>query len=251
MKITENGNGIVERNGWARAMVMAEAVTIRSHVVGVENLGMAREIVCQEKPLFMLLDHRSNADAPAIEKALIKRGFGDLAEKLVFLRGTRLDKSRDTRFLSQGFSHIDVWPQTEKPITKEEEKQAVSMMRVATRALDEAVKEGRVIVIFPEGTRTRTGKLGEGIPEIAHYLLRYPNAYVLPVGLIGTDRVLPVDKKIPRFAKVRVVFGEPFSVEEFCEARDIQKKERQRLIDGIMRDEIAPLLPVSYRGAYA
>ena len=57
--------------------------------------------------------------------------------------------------------------------------------------------DGGVFGIYPEGTRTRDGYLHRGHTGVARLSLR-SGAPIVPVGLIGTDEVQPVDKKMPR-----------------------------------------------------
>jgi long-chain acyl-CoA synthetase len=72
-----------------------------------------------------------------------------------------------------------------------------------------ALKEGKKVIIFPEGTRTTNGKLGEFKKTFA-ILSTELNVPVVPVAIIGADRALPVGAKIPRpWVKVRVKFLEP------------------------------------------
>jgi 1-acyl-sn-glycerol-3-phosphate acyltransferase len=71
---------------------------------------------------------------------------------------------------------------------------------------------------------------------------------VLPVGLIGTDRMLPPGSRLPRRARVVIRIGEPFSLGH----RPRGRLERPDLLAG--RDEvmraIARLLPERRRGPY-
>jgi len=76
-----------------------------------------------------------------------------------------------------------------------------------------ALKEGKKVIIFPEGTRTKTGELGEFKKTFA-ILSTELNVPVVPVAIIGADRALPVGAKIPRpWVKVRVKFLEPVNPE--------------------------------------
>lgn len=67
---------------------------------------------------------------------------------------------------------------------------------------------GGAFGIYPEGTRSLDGRLHRGHTGVAALALA-TGAKVVPVALLGTERLLPVGKKIPRLAKVSVRFGEP------------------------------------------
>jgi 1-acyl-sn-glycerol-3-phosphate acyltransferase len=74
--------------------------------------------------------------------------------------------------------------------------------------LAEAVlRAGEVLVLFPEGTR-REGPRVEAILEGAGFLSARCEAPVLPLGIAGSDRVMPKGAWLPRPKKVHVVLGE-------------------------------------------
>ena len=76
-----------------------------------------------------------------------------------------------------------------------------------------ALREGKKVIIFPEGTRTKNGELGEFKKTFA-ILSTELNVPVVPVAITGADTALPVGAKIPRpWVKVRVKFLEPVNPE--------------------------------------
>lgn len=78
------------------------------------------------------------------------------------------------------------------------------------------LKAGFWVGIFPEGTRSADGSLGEIKPGFLA-MLRRADVPVCPVGIAGADRALGRNHKLPHFATVRVVFGEPISAEQIAE----------------------------------
>lgn len=67
---------------------------------------------------------------------------------------------------------------------------------------------GNVLIIFPEGTRSRTGELQEFKPGVGA-LLAGRDVAVLPCYLEGAHRAWPKGKRIPRPRKVRLIIGPP------------------------------------------
>src|SRR5690242_21468190 len=67
--------------------------------------------------------------------------------------------------------------------------------------------------LFPYTTlfRSRDGRLYRGRTGVAQLALQ-SGAPIVPVGLIGTERIQPVGSNRPRLAKVTVRFGEPLDV---------------------------------------
>ena len=106
--------------------------------------------------------------------------------------------------------------------------------RAAQESLDlalDVLRAGRAFGIYPEGTRSRDGRLYRGRTGVACLALA-AGVPVVPVGLVGTDRVQPVGAKIPTLAKVRVAFGTPITPETY--AGMPAGKARRALTDEVM-----------------
>jgi 1-acyl-sn-glycerol-3-phosphate acyltransferase len=70
---------------------------------------------------------------------------------------------------------------------------------------------GEAFGIYPEGTRSRDGRLYRGRTGVAHLALT-AGVPVVPVGLTGTERLQPVGSSVPRIVPITVRFGEPIEV---------------------------------------
>ena len=91
------------------------------------------------------------------------------------------------------------------PIEREAAKQAVAALGVAADVL----RQGHVLGIYPEGTRSRDGLLHKGHTGVAQLALM-TGAPIVPVGLVGTDRIQPIGAKVPRpYRKAEIRFGHP------------------------------------------
>ncbi|GAA4779008.1 lysophospholipid acyltransferase family protein [Microbacterium gilvum] len=76
----------------------------------------------------------------------------------------------------------------------------------------EILATGAAVALHPEGTRSRDGRLYKGRTGVA-YLALESGAPVVPIGLIGTDKVMPVGARMPSFReRATVRFGEPIDV---------------------------------------
>jgi 1-acyl-sn-glycerol-3-phosphate acyltransferase len=72
------------------------------------------------------------------------------------------------------------------------------------------LKNHEAIHIFPEGARSRSGRIEDYTTGIGRIYQRVPNCTILPVYIRGTENVLPINIKTPRlFKKIDVVVGEP------------------------------------------
>ncbi|HET7678312.1 MAG TPA: lysophospholipid acyltransferase family protein [Candidatus Limnocylindrales bacterium] len=113
--------------------------------------------------------------------------------------------------------------------------------REAYRAALEVLRAGEWLGLAPEGTRSRTGTLGEPKPGAVLLAMR-AGAPVLPIGVAGTEQVWPVGRRLPRFGqRVTLRIGEPWLVERSADAEAASEELMRR---------IAALLPAHYRGRY-
>ena len=76
------------------------------------------------------------------------------------------------------------------------------------------LKRGEMLVVFPEGTRTKDGELLPFKPGF-DLLARRSKSRMLPVALDGCYQAFPRDAILPRFGEIQVVFGEPIEYEEY------------------------------------
>lgn len=87
--------------------------------------------------------------------------------------------------------------------------------QAALDALDQQralLEEGNAVALYPEGTRSLDGRLYKGRTGVA-FLALQTGAPVVPVGLVGTDKVMPVGAKSPSLRhRVTVRFGEPLDL---------------------------------------
>jgi len=82
-------------------------------------------------------------------------------------------------------------------------------LKGSIQKMAEALRRGKNLMIFPEGTRTGTGKLGKFKQTFA-ILSRELNVPVVPVAIKGAYEVLPAGARFPRlFKKVQVEFLQP------------------------------------------
>jgi 1-acyl-sn-glycerol-3-phosphate acyltransferase len=74
------------------------------------------------------------------------------------------------------------------------------------------LRSGEFFGIYPEGTRSPDGRLYRGRTGIG-WLALHSGAPVIPVAMIGTERILPPGHRIPRPGKIGIRIGEPLTFE--------------------------------------
>ncbi|MFC5951212.1 lysophospholipid acyltransferase family protein [Pseudonocardia lutea] len=109
------------------------------------------------------------------------------------------------------------------------------------------LRAGGAFGIYPEGTRSLDGRLHRGHTGVASLALS-TGAVVVPVGLIGTHKVQPVGKKLPRVARVEVRFGRPLDFSRY-DGLEGSAAIRRAVTDEVM-DAIAELSGQEYVDRY-
>jgi 1-acyl-sn-glycerol-3-phosphate acyltransferase len=118
----------------------------------------------------------------------------------------------------------------------------------ALRQILDRMKQGGLMVIAPEGTRSKTETLQEGKMGVA-FLAGKSGYPVIPVGLTGTeDRSVIENLKHFRRTKITVTLADPFHI---TLPKGKGREEALRQATEEIMCQIAALLPEKYRGVYA
>lgn len=97
------------------------------------------------------------------------------------------------------------------PVDRDNAHAALSALTAATKVLE----SGGAFGIYPEGTRSRDGRLHRGRTGVAQLALT-TGAPVVPVALFGTEKLLPMGKLVPRLRRITVRFGEPLDFSRYA-----------------------------------
>lgn len=199
---------------WIRALVW---LIVSKKVIGLENLP-------RRDPFLLVSNHLSNVDPFLIAAPLPRR--------MAWLTKVELFKIPFVGFMFRLCGMV--------PIRRFEAD------RAGLREALKTIKEGVVLGVFPEGTRSLTVKLQRGHEGTAYLALK-AGVPIVPVAIWGTESV-----KIPRafFRRnrgVQVHYGRPFTLE-----RKNQRIDQKVLEEGTEKimEQIAALLPQEYRGVY-
>ena len=114
----------------------------------------------------------------------------------------------------------------------------------AFRLAEEALKQKKIIIVAPEGTRSRHGRLNKGYPGIVLLAIR-TGVPILPVVFYGNENL---KLKIAKRTNMVIKVGEPFTLN--ANGASMSREVRTQMTDEIMY-EIARLLPEKNRGVYA
>jgi 1-acyl-sn-glycerol-3-phosphate acyltransferase len=165
---------------FARAVVLSVCkVVFRVRVVG-------REHVPPDGAYIVAPTHRSGFDVP-FAAFVTTRTIRFLAKEELFAN----------RFWTWLFSTLGAIP-----------VERGTADRGAMRVLEAALRDGEPVAVFPEGTRRSGAELGPLFGG-AGYLAVKLGVPVIPVGIGGSERILPPGARVPRLGRVAIVIGEP------------------------------------------
>ena len=174
-----------------------------------------RENLPKKGPAIIAANHLSFLDSFFIPLVVQKR-------KVTYLAKADYFKSWKTAWFFNMVGQI--------PTEREGGKKSEHALNAALGVLN----EGKLLGIYPEGTRSPDGRLYRGRTGVARLALT-ADVPVIPTGLIGTTEVMPKDAKLPKFTgrlPVRVRFGKPLDFSRF------QGRERDRFALRSITDEI-------------
>ena len=109
-----------------------------------------------------------------------------------------------------------------------------------------ALKEGYILAIAPEGTRSGHGRLQRGHPGVAMMALQ-SGAPLLPLGFYGGEKFKRNLSRLRR-TPFHIVVGQPFHLH--ADGVKVRREIRRQMTDEVMY-QLAALLPPAYRGHYA
>ncbi len=167
-----------------------------------------REKVPREGAVLICSNHQSYLD-PVLVGVCFNEGLNFMARKTLF---------RSPLF-GWIIAYLDAIPVNRDGMSLEGIKETLRRL-----------KRGERVVIFPEGTRSPDGRLGEVKPGVCA-LARRGKAALLPMGLDGAFDAWPRSAKLPRSVTVTVSIGTPLSADEIADMSDEQliSELRQRI----------------------
>lgn len=201
-----------------RALLGASFSTLKSFFRAYFDLTLAgQEFIPKDGAYIIAANHASHLDTAAV--------VASLSIALGVKKATRLHVigARDYFFNSPFKSWFFSSCLNVVPIERDE----ISLNGL--RQVGAILGGGEPVLIFPEGTRSRSGELQEFKPGIGLIALEV-GVPILPAFIEGTYAALPAGKAVPRRSQVKVRFGEPITPEAYRESADGVLDENYRRI---------------------
>jgi long-chain acyl-CoA synthetase len=183
------------RFGWTQSIATSVATLLARAFCSLEVQG--REHLPPDEPCLLCANHSSHADTFALATAA-----GLASRRLVFLgAGDYFWRCTWRRLLVQRLICL----------VNFERGSGVTAAKHNLRTLAACRDDHRIIVLFPEGTRSPDGTVGTFKPGAAMFADRLGLA-IVPCWIDGAYEVLPKGGRLPRARRLRVIFGPPMTI---------------------------------------
>jgi 1-acyl-sn-glycerol-3-phosphate acyltransferase len=197
--------------------------------------------------VFLVANHLSYVDANVLDALLVAAGQSAVADRMTVLVGPKVYMLAVRRLASLCFGSIKI-PQSQSRASGEAVMPRREVAQLAMQTLESVAQRyaaGDHVLIFNEGTRSRTGAMQRMLAASARYF-EVEGAVIVPLGLWGTEKLVPLDSEKVSPARVLARAGRPVDAAElFARAAG-----RRPVFADALGFLIADLLPPEYRGEY-
>jgi len=201
----------------------------------------------ERRRVLLVGNHLSYVDVNVFDHLCTRVGYTAFADRLTAVVGPKVYMAPIRRLASLCFGTIKT-PQSSSIASGEAVMSPREVARLARQTLGlarERVEQGDHLVLFPEGSRSRSGGLQPCLAAAARYL-EIPDLWVVPFAHHGSEKLVPLQEDHVYPHPVHVRIGAPIEAARLLEAT---RKNRGCAVDAL-GFWVAELLPEAYRGYY-
>ncbi len=197
---------------------------------GWENIPLPGKNPDYPKGNFILAaNHQSHLDWISSGRLCVPRQFHFIGQTDAYTGANRI--FRDILYFIAGVIRLD-------------RKSDESKKKATAQAID-VLKKGKILILYPEGTRTRTGEIGKGKWGTAKFFLT-TGVPILPVAFEGAFELLPPGGKLRVKKEMKINIGQPlYFKEEFEQAKNLDCSSEEykellvKIMDRVMKEIIS------------
>ncbi len=206
----------------------------------------------------MVSNHLSFFDAAVVYGLLNREAhLKEYAQNLFFIAGRLVFTSDYSRVAGRMFNSMLVASPRDMAENEPIKRELARLNMRSYKESKERQRQGHILVLFPEGTRSRDGRMGKFHSALYNYL---EGTVVLPVAITGADKILHSNSFTFDFTEGSMTIGAPVFVGPsaeapagvgYLDAATWPKATRKQDAMDAIAVRLAALLPTEMRGAYA
>lgn len=224
----------------------------------LENKNAFRKVIpfLQTTGVTIVSNHLSHFDSAVLYALLYsEEEFRSIAENIFFIAGRLVYLSNFSNLAVRMF-HTTLVASPKDMAENESLKKELTRLNLKSYKESKArQKNGQILVLFPEGTRSRTGELGLFHSSVFNYL---EGTVVLPISLIGPDHILNSNSFTFGLTEGKMILNKPVYIGseknytgiDMIDPITISSENRKQSIMDTIAKRIASGLPDSMKGLY-
>ncbi len=237
--------------------ILEDHLLSNSHIDGFEHLADLYSRAIQGESCLLLVEHYSNFDLPVFHYLLRRQEEPGkkMADSIVAIAGIKLSESNPmVSAFTKAYTRLVIYPSRSLEIIKKRFKEPTKLYHeirrsmainwAAVKKLAELKVSGRLVLVFPAGTRFRPWDPGskKGVREIASYIKGFDNfclvainGNILRINPSGEmeDDLLHKDKVIFTVSKV---YKSEELIQHVKAEHHFKEDKKQELVDHVMED---------------
>jgi hypothetical protein len=232
--------------------IVSDLLLPGSAVVGMENLLELHQVALRRKACLILMEHYSNFDIPNLYELLERepKGGQEIADAIVSVAGVKLNETSPLVLaFTEVFTRVVIYPgrhSSPDPASEEHHEHERRRARIniaGLKALNTLRREGRLILVFPSGTRYKPWdpSTARGLKEIDTYIKFY--SHMVTVAING-NTLLPnpagsmdedfIRRDVVQYTVSPVMKCSDFRREALHESTEEDESRKQRVVDALM-----------------
>jgi len=216
---------------------------------GLDHVREAAQKAREGRRVVLVGNHLSYGDVNYLQVLLHQNGVEDLP--LLVMAGPKVYRDPFRRLSSMCFETIKMAqpPSRASDGADVSMRELVEITRIVMEDSEAWQKKGRVLYFFPEGSRSRSGKVERFISASARYCSG-EDVWVYPVGFVGTENLMGVGGNEIRLDRAKISIGKGLSYQRWMEGVEGSPARIRKVWMDFLGFGVASLLPGPMRGVY-